>query len=230
MSTDTYKPALIVVDVQEDFLPPSGSLAVKDGREVIPIINELIKLPCWSTVIASLDWHPRDHVSFASNHGLQPFTTKTLPPPSSSVEKEPREFMLWPDHCVQDTPGAQLTDELNQERISHIVKKGTLSTSEYYSGFQDTWGIDHTNMEDILRQSKATDVYVVGLAFDYCVFHTAIDAAAKGFNTFIIREATKAVNSENDSQTIHELEKRHVKVISLNGPELAHLLSKSDTT
>ncbi|KAF4630294.1 hypothetical protein G7Y89_g7848 [Cudoniella acicularis] len=123
MASSNFKPALIIVDLQEDFCPPNGSLAVPNGRTIIPTVNKLLTLP-FALKIATKDWHPADHISFASNHANKKpyvdFTTIVNPANAS----ETYETRLWPDHCIQNTPGAELVKELEVEKVDKIVEKG----------------------------------------------------------------------------------------------------------
>ncbi|KAG0651677.1 Nicotinamide deamidase [Hyphodiscus hymeniophilus] len=131
-----FKPALIVVDLQEDFCPPNGSLAVANGRDIIPTINTLLSLP-FALKIATKDWHPADHISFASNHaGKKPFTDfTTIINPTNAAETY--ETRLWPVHCIQNTAGAELLPELDISKIDKVVEKGTVKEVEMYSAFYD---------------------------------------------------------------------------------------------
>ncbi|ESZ91205.1 hypothetical protein SBOR_8407 [Sclerotinia borealis F-4128] len=198
MSTDiaTFKPALIIVDLQEDFLPPNGSLAVTNGRDTIPIINNLLNLP-FHLKIATKDWHPSNHTSFASNHtGTKPFTDfTTIFNPSNPLEKH--ETRLWPPHCIQDTLGSEFPFELNTNHITKIILKGQNPDVEMYSAFYDPFknprGSD-SGLTGHLKDEGVTDVFVVGLASDYCVKCTAEDSAKEGFNTFILEDAVRAVD------------------------------------
>ncbi|KAG4443644.1 hypothetical protein IFR05_000921, partial [Cadophora sp. M221] len=132
----SFKPALIIVDLQEDFCPPNGSLEVPNGRSIIPTINTLLTLP-FALKIATKDWHPTDHISFASNHApKKPFIdTVTVINPSNASETY--ETRLWPDHCIQHTPGAELVPELDIEKVDRVVEKGTRREVEMYSAFYD---------------------------------------------------------------------------------------------
>lgn len=194
----TFKPALIVVDVQEDFCPPDGSLAVQDGRDIVPAINELLALP-FALKIATKDFHPLDHISFASNH----------PPPNNKPfeslikiqnpfnPEEHQETRLWPNHCVQGTKGSELLPELDQSKLHKIVEKGQDSRVEMYSAFADPFTqptVSRSSLAQTLRDAQITDVYIVGLAADYCVKYTALDAQKEGFTTWVIPEATKPVD------------------------------------
>ncbi|CZT46972.1 related to pyrazinamidase/nicotinamidase [Rhynchosporium secalis] len=221
MTTD-FKPALIIVDVQEDFCPPNGSLAVSNGRSIIPTINRLLSLP-FVLKIATQDWHPVDHISFASNHdSKKPFVDTTTITNRSNLA-ESCTIRLWPDHCIQDTPGAELLPELDVGSVDHVVKKGTMREVEMYSGFCDPFGGCGSGLVERLREGGVTDVFVVGLAFDYCVKATALDAAKGGFKTVVVREGTKAVDPEAWGKVVDELRELQVEVVGVNGEELGRV-------
>ncbi|KAI5949326.1 PNC1 [Candida jiufengensis] len=172
------KRALLVIDLQEDFLPPNGSLAIAEGRSIVEPITNLIKQPQnWSLVVATQDWHPSNHTSFASQHNVEPFTELEFKHPESNQTKKQT---VWPDHCVQDTFGSTIekTFLTEFEKLSipkAIVKKGYLQDREYYSCFQDSWGLHHTELENLLKENEIDEVVIVGLAYDYCVLNSAID-------------------------------------------------------
>ncbi|KAF2748489.1 Isochorismatase hydrolase [Sporormia fimetaria CBS 119925] len=193
-----FVPALIVVDLQEDFCPPNGSLAVQGGRDIVPCVNELLSMP-FAIKVATKDFHPPDHVSFASNHAPPnnvPFTTViTIRNPLNHDETQ--ESRLWPDHCVQGTKGAELLPELDVDKIHHIVEKGQDKRVEMYSAFADPFvnpTVSRSGLADVLRGSGVTDVFIVGLAADYCVKFTALDAHREGFKTWIVEDGTRAVD------------------------------------
>lgn len=174
--------ALIVVDIQNDFLP-GGALAVPRGDEVIPVINRL--MPHADLVVATQDWHPPDHLSFASQHpGRQV---------GDVIELDGIEQVLWPDHCVQGTPGAELAESLDTARISKIIRKGTDRRVDSYSGFYDNGRRHATGLADYLRQHGVERVWVCGLATDYCVRYTVLDALREGFSTRVVEDACRGV-------------------------------------
>ncbi len=175
--------ALIVVDVQYDFLP-GGALAVPEGHLIIDTINHL--MPRFQLVVATQDWHPRDHGSFASNNpGKRPGEIVTL----AELDQ-----ILWVDHCIQGTWGAQFHRDLNSALFSRVFQKGTESTIDSYSGFFDNGHLKPTGLGDYLDAKGVKEVSVVGLATDYCVKFTALDAVDLGFRTTVISDATRAVN------------------------------------
>ena len=175
--------ALILVDIQNDFLP-GGALAVPDGDAVIAVANEFqAKFPL---VAATQDWHPADHGSFAVNHpGRNAF---------EHVDLNGLPQTLWPVHCVQNTSGAALALGLKKERITKVFQKGTDADIDSYSGFFDNGHRRATGLGDWLKSQGATDVYVCGLATDYCVKFTALDAVSLGFKTHLIEDACRGVN------------------------------------
>jgi nicotinamidase/pyrazinamidase len=196
--------ALVLVDIQNDFLP-GGALAVPQGDEVIPVVNGL--QPHFDLVVATQDWHPREHGSFAANHSGRQI--------GELIELDGLEQRLWPVHCVQNSRGAELAPELDQSRIAHVVRKGKDPRIDSYSGFFDNGHRRATGLGDYLRGQDVTDVYLAGLATDYCVKFTALDARRLGFNTYLIEDACRGVNlSEGDiRQAIEEMRAAGVKVV-----------------
>lgn len=178
--------ALIIVDVQNDFLP-GGTLAVKEGDAVIPVINNLQSK--FDLVVATQDWHPFDHKSFASSH------------PAKKVFEEINlnglPQVLWPDHCVQETVGAQFSSLLHTRKIEAIFRKGMDINIDSYSGFFDNGKKKTTGMGAYLKGRGITHIYVTGLAADYCVNFTALDGLELGFESTIITNATRAIDPEN---------------------------------
>ncbi|KAJ3878622.1 Isochorismatase-like protein [Lentinula edodes] len=230
-----FKPALIIVDLQEDFCPPNGALAVAEGRSIAPIINDLLRLP-FVKKIATKDFHPPDHVSFASNHPEphnKPFTSfVTIANPNNP--NETHTSRLWPIHCVQGTPGAELIPELDTSLVDLVIEKGQDPRVEMYSAFEAPFRHPivkeaSSKLAQSLREAGVTDVFVVGLAMDYCVQSTAIDAVAEGFKTYVISEATKAVDPEQGwKKTEKECDNAGVKFIALAGEKLAKVRSMQD--
>ncbi|OCH96014.1 Isochorismatase hydrolase [Obba rivulosa] len=220
-----FVPALIVVDVQEDFCPPSGALAVPDGRAVIPVANALLALP-FAFKVATQDAHPPAHVSFASAHpGAAPFTSST----TIANPRNPRETYetrLWPDHCVDGTPGQALAAGLEVARVEHVVRKGRDPRVEMYSAFRPPLRDPplpeaDSGLAEVLRARGVTDVFVVGLAGDYCVRYTAEDAAGEGWRTYVVQEGVRSVGgNEAWKGVVRELGEKGVKVVSLDGEEL----------
>jgi nicotinamidase/pyrazinamidase len=174
--------ALILVDLQNDFCP-GGALAVAHGDETIEVANRLV--PYFSTVAATRDWHPADHASFATQHpGKQP---------GDLIELAGLPQVLWPPHCVQGTRGAELHADLAHSKITEVFPKGTDRMVDSYSGFFDNGRKKPTGLAEWLRERWITQVYVMGLATDYCVKATALDARELGFQTWVIEDGCRAV-------------------------------------
>jgi len=195
---------------------------VPHGRDVIPTVSTLLSLP-FTIKIATKDWHPQDHISFASNHpGKQPYTDfATVINPANATETYATR--LWPDHCVQGSRGAELIPELDAAKIDRVVEKGMRKEVEMYSAFYDPLErprVSDSGLAGILRSKNVTDVYVVGLAADYCVKATALDSAKEGFRTFVVEEGTRAVDEKAWEGVKAELRQKGVSVISADGEEL----------
>jgi len=195
------KKALIVVDVQNDFCP-GGSLAVPHGDEVVPIINKL--LPKFDLIIFTKDWHFKEMYAFASHQaqfGKQAF--------DKYVNEQGQEDIVWPDHCVEDTEGAEFHPDLDLGKCKkdfYIFKKGNMPHFHPYSAFPDT------ELANFLNEREVERVYIVGLALDYCVADTAIDAAMEGFDTVVIEDATRPINDDiND--TLKKFKEANIKLI-----------------
>jgi len=178
------KDLLLVVDVQNCFTP-GGSLAVNDGDKIIPIINRLA--PAFEHVILTQDWHTPGHVSFASTHaGKKPFETVSLPYGTQ---------VLWPDHCVQGTPGAELHKDLRIPHAEMIIRKGYRKHMDSYSAFYEADGKTPTGLAGYLKERGLTTVFLVGLATDFCVFWSAMDARKAGFDALVIEDATRGIDA-----------------------------------
>ena len=173
--------ALVIVDVQNDFCP-GGALAVSEGDRVVEVINRTE--PGFDLVVATQDWHPANHGSFAANHPGRS--------PGEEVDLAGLPQTLWPVHCVQGTPGAELHPRLDRLRIARVFRKGTEANVDSYSGFFDN-GRCSTGLGDYLKGQGVTDVYVCGLATDYCVKFTALDAVGLGFKTYLVEDACRGV-------------------------------------
>ena len=176
---------LLVVDVQNDFIP-GGALAVKDGDQVIAVINRLA--PAFSRVVLTQDWHTPGHVSFASSHpGKKPFEMTDLPYGAQ---------VLWPDHCVQGTPGAALHKDLNVPHAELIIRKGYRKQIDSYSAFLEADRKTHTGLAGYLKERALRNVYLVGLATDFCVGWSAIDARTAGFAATVIEDACRGIDAD----------------------------------
>jgi nicotinamidase/pyrazinamidase len=196
--------ALILVDIQNDFLP-GGALGVPRGDEVVPIANRL--QPRFGLVVATQDWHPPGHGSFASAHPGRK--------PGEFIELAGLRQVLWPDHCVQGTAGAAFAPGLTMNRVEAIIRKGTDPSIDSYSGFFDNGHRKSTGLGDYLRGRGATDLYVLGLATDYCVNFTALDAARLGFRTFLVQDGSRGVElSKGDvAKALDEARKGGVEIV-----------------
>jgi nicotinamidase/pyrazinamidase len=175
--------ALILVDIQNDFVP-AGALAVPEGDEIVPICNRLSS--AFDLVVATQDWHPADHGSFAASHPGHKV--------GEVIDLNGLPQILWPVHCVQNTPGAAFVTGLDVSRVERVFQKGTDAAIDSYSGFFDNGHRKATGLGEYLKQRGITDVYVCGLATDYCVKFTALDAQSLGFNTSLIQDASRGVN------------------------------------
>jgi nicotinamidase/pyrazinamidase len=177
--------ALIVVDIQNDFLP-GGTLPVPRGDEIIPVANELQEQ--FDLVLATQDWHPPNHGSFAANHPGKK--------PGDRIMLDGIEQILWPVHCVQNTKGAEFAPRLNTKQVARVFQKGTDSKIDSYSAFFDNAHRRATGLGDYLKQRSVNDVYLLGLALDYCVKYSALDARELGFNTHVIVDACRGIALE----------------------------------
>ncbi len=177
--------ALVLVDLQNDFCP-GGALAVREGDEVIPVANRVQRQ--FDLVVATQDWHPANHGSFAANHDGRK--------PGEIIELNGLDQVLWPVHCVQNTPGAELVKELDTSRIEKVFHKGSDPGVDSYSAFYDN---DHrvaTGLGEYLKNKGVRQVYVMGLATDYCVKYSALDALAEGFDVYVIEDGCRGVELE----------------------------------
>jgi nicotinamidase/pyrazinamidase len=193
---------LILIDIQNDFIP-GGALPVSEGDKIIPIVNELQKE--FDLVIATQDWHPPHHKSFASSHpGKNVF---------EKIDLNGLDQVLWPDHCVQGSPGAEFHPMLNTQKVEAIFRKGTDLNIDSYSGLFDNGHRKSTGLAGYLRERKVGDVYVCGLAADYCVYFTAKDLLSEGFQTYFIEDATRAISDEGFMHAKNDLIKVNARFI-----------------
>jgi nicotinamidase/pyrazinamidase len=177
--------ALLVIDVQNCFLP-GGSLAVKDGEQVVPIINKIAK--GFTNVVMTQDWHTPGHVSFASVHaGKKPFET---------IDLAYGTQVLWPDHCVQGTDGAALSKDLSIPQAELIIRKGFHKDVDSYSAFTEADGKTTTGLAAYLKARNVERVFVAGLATDFCVAWTALDARKAGFETYVVEDACRGIDTQ----------------------------------
>ncbi|WP_218814649.1 bifunctional nicotinamidase/pyrazinamidase [Rickettsiella endosymbiont of Dermanyssus gallinae] len=196
--------ALILVDLQNDFIP-KGSLAVPQGNEVIAIANALPSH--FECIVATQDWHPSNHGSFAVNH-----PGKSV---GDRIELAGLPQVLWPVHCVQGTEGAALVADLQQDSLTKIFQKGSDPCIDSYSGFFDNGHRKPTGLGDYLKMQHVSDVYIMGLALDYCVKYTVLDACQLGFKTYLIEDGCRAVNlnPEDGAIAIKEMQAAGANII-----------------
>jgi nicotinamidase/pyrazinamidase len=182
--------ALLLVDIQNDFCP-GGALEVPEGDQVIPIANRLMDQ--FELVVATKDWHPANHGSFAANHPWRR--------PGQVIELDGLEQILWPIHCVQHSFGSEFARTLETDQIDKIFYKGTAPEIDSYSGFFDNGHRKATGLEAYLKEKGVKELYVLGLAQDYCVKFTVLDALQLGFDTYLITDATRPVElKEGDGE------------------------------
>ena len=174
---------LLIVDLQNDFMP-GGALPVPDGDAVIPVANRLLQR--FELVLATQDWHPADHASFATNHPERD--------PGEVIDLDGIEQVLWPAHCVRDTPGAAFVDALDTGRIDRVFRKGTDARIDSYSGFFDNGHRKSTGLGDFLADRGVREVHILGVATDYCVKFSALDARELGFETCVVEDGCRGVN------------------------------------
>lgn len=200
------KKALIIVDMQNDFLE-GGALAVPEGNSVIPYINQIIQSANYDEVILTQDWHPQTHKSFAENNGRKV---------GESINLNGVAQFMWPNHCIQDTFGAEFHKDLDRSKVTHIVQKGKNEQIDSYSAFQDNNHFVKTDLDDYLKFHDIKLVEVVGLALDYCVKYTCLDAVENGYITCLHFRGTKGVNvkPENSRDTLYQLMEKGVNIIA----------------
>ena len=181
--------ALILVDLQNDFMP-GGALAVPGGDKVVPVANRLSEVFAVSAlVVATQDWHPAGHGSFASQHpGARP---------GDVIDLDGLRQELWPDHCVQGTPGAEFHPSLDQGRIARVFRKGSDPAIDSYSTFFDNARRKSTGLGDFLRENNVEQVYIMGLATDYCVKFSVLDALSLGFKTSVIEDGCRGIDLQS---------------------------------
>jgi nicotinamidase/pyrazinamidase len=199
--------ALILVDIQPDFLP-GGALAVPDGDAILDPVRRLVERDPFALYVATQDWHPPQHVSFASRHpGRSPLDV---------IELYGHDQVLWPDHCVQGTPGAELHHAIPWERVSAIIRKGTDAETDSYSGFRNNWNREgerpSTGLLGYLRERGVDRVFICGLTRDYCVKWSAEDAAAAGLRTTVLWDLTRPVDPASDDAVRRDLDQAGVEI------------------
>lgn len=200
--------ALLLIDIQNDFCP-GGALAVPDGDSVVEVANRL--QPRFDLVIATQDWHPSDHGSFAANHPGRA--------PGEVIELGGQPQILWPTHCVQGSSGAAFHPGLDLDRVSAIVRKGTDPGIDSYSAFFDNGHLRTTGMAGLLREQGVDHIYLVGLATDYCVKFTALDGVREGFGATVLVDGCRGVELESGDveRALDEMQEEGVEIATSEG-------------
>ena len=206
--TDRERAALLLVDIQNDFMP-NGALPVADGDAILAPVRKLFETRAFACVVATQDWHPAGHISFASSHsGRKPYETISL---------YGHAQVLWPDHCVAGSAGAALHAALPLNDVAAIIRKGTDARVDSYSGFRNNWNENGerpaTGLAGYLRERGIARVFICGLARDFCVRWTAEDAADLGFETAVIWNLTRSVDPGNDDTVRAALAKQGVRIL-----------------
>jgi nicotinamidase/pyrazinamidase len=193
---------LIIIDAQNDFMP-GGPLEVAKGDKIIPVINQIQKK--FDLVIATQDWHPENHISFASNHkDKKPF---------DKIEWQGMEQVLWPDHCVQNTKGADFHPALNMKKVEAVFRKGMDREIDSYSGFYDNGHKKNTGLAGYLRARQADELYFCGLAADVCVQFSIKDALKEGFSATLLEDATRPIDEKEFEKIKNELKKKGCNIV-----------------
>ena len=210
ITIDRSASALLLCDIQPDFMP-GGALPVAGGDQIVTPVRRLLEQDLFGLYVAVQDWHPPGHISFASSHpGRRPMDT---------IELYGHAQTLWPDHCVQGTLGAELHPELPIEKIAVIIRKAMDSQVDSYSAFRNNWNAENirptTGLAGFLREREIKDLYLCGLARDYCVKWSAEDAAAEGFRVRFFWDLTRPVDKNADAQVRADLETLGVEIITL---------------
>ncbi len=196
---------LVIVDVQNDFMP-GGQLEVSGGNIIVPVINRLQKP--FDLIVATQDWHPQNHKSFASNHpDKKPFEKIVL---------YGLDQILWPDHCVQGSSGADFHPQLETNKVAAVFRKGMDPETDSYSGFYDNGHRISTGMSGYLKDKGITDIYFCGLAADICVYYTIKDAIKEGFSATLVEDASRPLNRDDFITIKKELRNLGVCIINTN--------------
>jgi nicotinamidase/pyrazinamidase len=208
---DPEKSALLVVDLQPDFMP-GGALPVAEGDRIVLPACGIARSGVFRVILATQDWHPTGHVSFASSHaGRRPFDV---------IDLYGHPQTLWPDHCVQGTAGAEIHSALPMNAVAAIIRKGTDPLCDSYSGFRNNWNSKserpQTGLAGYLKDLGITDVFLCGLARDFCVKWSAEDAAAAGFRTWVLWDLTRPVDPSSDEKVRSDLVSRGVHIINID--------------
>jgi len=197
--------ALIVTDVQNDFLP-GGPLYVPEGEQILPVVNKLMR--AFDLVVATRDWHPANHVSFAEQHEGRK--------PGDVIEVNGLEQLLWPVHCVRETPGAAFHEELDVDGIDEVFNKGVDVDLDSYSAIFDNGHRKSTGLDRYLQDRKVKDVYICGVATDYCIKFTTLDSCKLGFQTHVVIDACRGVDlKEGDvDRAVEEMRQAGAEIVT----------------
>ena len=193
---------LVIVDIQNDFLK-GGSLAVPEGEKIIKPINKIIKQ--YDLVIATKDWHPKNHISFASNH-----TDKKI---GDIINVNGLDQVLWPDHCIQNSFGSDFPEQLDISKLAKVVYKGSDADIDSYSGFYDNANFRSTGLSDYLKSKNINKIDYVGLATDYCLKYTALDSVSEGFKTRVLINCIKGIDEKDCKLALNEMKSKGVELI-----------------
>ena len=193
---------LVLVDIQNDFLK-GGSLAVPEGEKIIKPINKIIKQ--YDLVIATKDWHPKNHISFASNH-----SDKKI---GDIINVNGVDQVLWPDHCIQNSYGSDFPEQLDISKLAKVVYKGSDANIDSYSGFFDNGHFRSTGLSDYLKSKDVYKIDYVGLATDYCLKYTAIDSVSQGFKTRVLINCIKGIEEKGCELALNEMKSKGIELI-----------------
>jgi len=193
---------LVIVDLQNDFIK-GGSLEVPDGESIVDPINNIINN--YDLILATKDWHPKDHVSFASNH-----QNKTV---GEIITLNGIDQVLWPDHCVQNTFGSDFPESLNVSNLKKVIYKGIETQIDSYSGFFDNGKIRSTGLSDYLKEKSVKKIDYVGLATDYCLKYTTLDSVSEGFQTRVLVNCIKGIEAKGCERAIKEMKCKGIELV-----------------
>lgn len=194
---------LIIIDAQNDFMP-GGSLEVPGGDEIVPVMNSIQEK--FDLVVASQDWHPQNHVSFASNHPERVVFDE--------IEVLGKAQTLWPDHCIQNSKGAEFHSDLDTKKWETIFRKGTNPEIDSYSAFYDNGHLKSTGLIGYLKEKGARELYMCGLAADICVYYSLMDAVEEGFTCYFIEDASKPLDVENFEKLKEEMKSKGITILN----------------
>lgn len=224
--------SLEISDIYTD-IRQNGTLAVAGGREIAPVINNLLELP-FALKIATRDFHPKDHISFDTSHDPPKKAFESFVKIRNPSNEDEAEVPIWPAHCVQGTKGSEIISEVNASKLDAIVEKGMDKNMEMFSGFADVFGSKTSqaasqDLTSLLNRKAVTHVFIVGLAGDYCVKCTALDARKEGFQAFVVDEATRSVDPGRKGwgAAKMQLENEGIRIISVHGPEVEEVRKRS---